>query len=129
MRDAEAADGLRMAFAAEEAMDRAAKVESPPITHHNAVKVREVIFSGPAPRMVLEKYGLDWKTGKWIRVQEGEAYPECCYADVIKPCCERWRGKMVAVAAYENENRAHPEWLVAGRPAACFFCPECGGKL
>ena len=121
MRDAEAADGLRMAFAAEEAMDRAAKVESPPITHHNAVKVREVIFSGPAPRMVLEKYGLDWKTGKWIRVQEGEAYPECCYADVIKPCCERWRGIIVNA------------WYVGGRsPFATLvpaFCPECGGKL
>ena len=46
-----------------------------------------------------------------------------------RKCCERWRGKMVAIVANENENRAQPEWLVVGRPAACFFCPQCGKKL
>ncbi len=81
LRNPEAARGLLMAFNAEKAMDRAAKTKSPPLDlSGKRAKVREIVFAEDGT--VYAKYGLNWKTRKWVKIPEAVSYPPECFCKI-----------------------------------------------
>ncbi len=81
LRHPEAARGLLMAFRAEKAMDRAAKAKSPKLDlSGKRARVREIFFAEDGK--VYAKYGLNWKTRKWVKVPELGKYPPECFCKI-----------------------------------------------